>query len=520
MPRRPPRTPPTEPPRPGRVGAGRWWGAVLLWVGFAAAPPPISAQAIVSASGGGVGEWVYDSLAFRRLADSAQRAVVVTGILVEGNRKTRRDVLLREMSVGVGDTVALATLTEVLDRQRRLLLNTNLFSEVAVVLGRVDYATASVTLRAVVRERWYVYPGVTFDLADRNFNVWWTEQNRSLDRVNYGVKLRHANVSGRADRLTLFVQAGYTRKLELRYDNPYVNRAKTLGFEVGVLVDRNREWRAFTEGGRPEFFDLDTASLLRRRRFRGALTYRPGLFANHALRLERAENRVDTVISEGVNPNFFGDGRPSQQFWGLKYSFTHDRRDVRPFPLTGHFLKLEAEKLGLGNEDVDRFNLSARYARFLPLGRRGAGSRFNLALDAKAKTDLARTLPPYFNLRGLGYDEAFLRGYQYYVVDGLDYAFVKSTLRARLFSTTLHVPKAPVRRLRNIPVAAYLGVHGDVGGAHDPFDTDGNVLANRVLTSYGVGLYGVFYYGKTLRLELSRNDLGEWGGFLGYALGF
>ena len=257
----------------------------------------------------------------------------MTGILVEGNRKTRRDVLLRELSVGVGDTLELATLSQTLDRQRRLLLNTNLFGEAAVVLGHVDYAAASVTLRAVVRERWYVYPGVTFDLADRNFNVWWTEQNRSLDRVNYGIKLRHANVSGRADRLTLFVQAGYTRRLELRYDNPYVNRAKTLGFEVGVLVDRNREWRAFTEGGRPEFFDLDTASLLRRRRFRGGahLPTGPVLESLPPPRARR-EPRRHRHQRGGSIPTSSATARPSQQFWGLRYSYTYDRRDVRPFP--------------------------------------------------------------------------------------------------------------------------------------------------------------------------------------------
>ena len=461
-----------------------------------------------------------DSLRYAELLSSGLTSVTVDDIIVEGNRKTRRDVVLREMSLGLGDTLTLAALPAVLERQRRLLLNTGLFSDATVVLGRTDAVAGLVTLRAIVRERWYVYPSVSFDLADRNFNVWWTEQNRSLDRVNYGLKLRHANVSGRADKLTLFAQAGYTRRLELRYENPYVNRAKTLGFQVGVLLDRNREWRALTSGGRPEFFDLDTATLLRRRRYRGALLYRPGLYSNHTLRLERNVNSVDTVLSAAVNPNFFGDGRPRQQFWALNYTYDLDRRDVRPFPLTGYQLTLYAEKLGLGGEDVNRFNIGARYRRFLPLGSLGPSSRFNLAMEGQARMDLVRTRPPYFNLQALGYDEAFLRGYQYYVVDGLDYAYLKSTLRGRVLAANVRVPRAPVQRLRNIPVSLFLGVHADVGGANDPFATEGNVLANRVLTSYGVGAYAVFFYGKTLRLELSRNDLGEWGTYLSYALGF
>ena len=465
-------------------------------------------------------EWGRDSTALRRLAEGGIDEVAVADIVVEGNRKTRRAVLLREMSLAAGDTIPLERLGQTLELQRRLLLNTNLFSECAVVLGHVDEAAATVTVRAVVRERWYVYPGVTFDLADRNFNVWWTEQNRSLDRVNYGIKLRHSNVTGRADRLTFFAQAGYTRRLELRYENPYINRAKTLGMRLGVLTNRNREWRALTADGRPEFLDLDSTTLLRRRRYRAALTYRPGLFSTHELRVERGDSRVDTMLSAEVNPNYFGDARRRQQYWGLRYRFVRDRRDVRPFPLMGDFFDLTIEKLGIGNEDVDRLNISSRYVRFFPLGRGGREARFNLAVDAGVKTDIERSLAPYFNLRGLGYDEAFLRGYQYYVVDGLDYVYLKSTLRARVLSTTLDIPKAPVRRLQSIPFALYLGAHGDVGGANDPFNTKGNILANRTLTSYGVGAYAVFYYGRTLRLELSRNDLDEWGAFVSYSLGF
>ncbi|MBK6381936.1 MAG: hypothetical protein IPF69_00450 [Chitinophagaceae bacterium] len=48
-----------------------------------------------------------------------------------------------------------------------------------------------------VKERWYLFPVPVFKPIDRNLNQWLVEQNASLDRVNYGIKLYYNNVSGK-----------------------------------------------------------------------------------------------------------------------------------------------------------------------------------------------------------------------------------------------------------------------------------------------------------------------------------
>ena len=441
--------------------------------------------------------------------------VLVEQVLIEGNRKTRRPIVLRETGLALGDTIRLVDLPGILEQTRRLLINTGLFSEAEVTVADLDPRARHLRIRVVVREKWYIYPGLGVELADRNFNIWWTEQDRDLSRLNFSAALRHRNITGRADRLIFRVQTGYTRRAELRYRIPYIDRAKVFGLEVSALVDRNREWQSRTVGGEQRFYGNDTAAVLRRRRLRFGVTARPGLYLSHLLAVERQVARADSGLAVLTNAEFFGDGRTRQAYYGLLYEVKFDDRDLRAFPLRGNYLEFRAHKLGLrADDDVNRLNASLTYARYQPLP-----ARFNLAVEAKVKTDVQRSRVPYFNRESLGFGDDFLRGYQFYVVDGLDYAFAKTTLRARLYDGTVRLPYSPVKALSAIPLRVFVGVHGDVGGARDPLRVEGNALANRTLTSYGVGLYGNAFYGQVFSLEYSRNDLGEWGVFLGFDMG-
>ncbi len=442
--------------------------------------------------------------------------VVVTQVVVEGNRKTRRPIIVREMGLREGDTVRVAELDGEIERQRRLLLNTGLFSEAEVLVTELNPRTHELVLRAVVREKWYLYPAVSVDLADRNFNVWWTEQNHDLSRVNFGAKLRHRNITGRADKLTFGIQSGYTRKAEITYSIPYIDRAKLVGLDLSALADRNREWNFRTVDAVQDFYSNDTSSVLNRRRIRVGISLRPGLYATHNFSVERQVTRADSILATEINPDFLGDGRRRQAYYGLLYQFTYDKRDVRPFPLNGDYLKFKLYKRGLrAADDLNRLDVSLQYARYQPLGR-----RLNLAVETKVKVDVQRDPVPYYSRESLGFGRDFLRGYQYYVIDGLDYAFAKTTLRARVFDQVVKVPASPIRLFKEVPLKVYVGVHGDVGGVRDPSDAVGNVLANRVLGSYGFGLYGNAFYGQVLSVEFSRNDLREWGWYIGFTTGF
>jgi len=91
-------------------------------------------------------------------------------------------------------------------------LGTALFTGVRFNISNWDTENKTADIAIDFQENWYIYPGIIFELADRNFNVWWTEQNRDFDRVNYGVNVDHINVTGRKDKLRIKLQHGYTKE--------------------------------------------------------------------------------------------------------------------------------------------------------------------------------------------------------------------------------------------------------------------------------------------------------------------
>ncbi|MBK7559918.1 MAG: hypothetical protein IPI54_17655 [Chitinophagaceae bacterium] len=90
------------------------------------------------------------------------------------------------------------------------MYNTTLFNEVKFELVALDANNINISVQ--VTERWYLYPVPQFNLVDRNFNEWYKTYNASFDRVNYGLKFVHYNLSGRRDQLRVYFINGYSRE--------------------------------------------------------------------------------------------------------------------------------------------------------------------------------------------------------------------------------------------------------------------------------------------------------------------
>ncbi|MGK0389000.1 MAG: hypothetical protein ACI94Y_001734, partial [Maribacter sp.] len=153
--------------------------------------------------------------------------VVISNFEIEGNKKTKEGTIIRELDFKIGDTIQLSNLATRLGKNQTLLLNTLLFLEVNMNIGNWDTEKSQVTIQIKVKETWYIYPIPIFELADRNFNVWWNQYDHSFKRVDYGVRLYYNNLSGRRDILKGVIQLGYTQKYELEYSMPFINKAKT-----------------------------------------------------------------------------------------------------------------------------------------------------------------------------------------------------------------------------------------------------------------------------------------------------
>jgi len=442
--------------------------------------------------------------------------VVVQRILIEGNTRTKDKIILRELDFSIGDTLSLDKLGEQLAANQLLLMNTGLFTQARINIKTWELASNKLDLIIAVEENWYIYPFPVFELADRNFNEWWKTHHRSLKRVNFGLRFYHMNFSGRRDLLKLAAQYGFTQKYELTYTLPFINGTQTFGLSTNLLYTRNKEIGFNTIGDKLQY-RRDQDHVLRKR-FRAGigLSYRPQLETYHRVRFQYHQIRINESVNSELNSDYLLQ-RLQQQYLSFSYELTVDKRDIKPYPLKGNLFSVSLRKDGFGLfDDLNALTLTATFKQYFSIDK-----KWSVEWVGKGQSGLIREKQPYFNSRALGYDEDFIRGFEFYVIDGLDYAYMKTSLHFELFNFAFDLGKSmPLKPFKLMPVKWYLSLNNDLGFVNNPFYRQHNSLGNQLLWGGGIGLDIVAYYDKVFRMEYSFNSLGESGFFLHWALSF
>lgn len=440
----------------------------------------------------------------------------VASIHVKGNKKTRIATVLRELEFTVGDSLNVKELPAILERNRLRLMNLGIFSNAELVVSN-QTMVSDIDLDINVTEGWYILPVPLLSLADRNFNVWWHEFHHSFKRVNYGIDWTQLNLTGHADALKAKAQFGYTNKYEIQYRSPSLNKSRTLGFETTVSYSRAHELSYNTIGNKLQFLKIPETWLIEQVYVSGTFTSRPKYYTTQSLTLEYRYNHINDTIAHHLNPDYFLNGAQNQRHSSIIYGITIDHRDIRPYPLSGWRLNGELRWNGLlPNDDLHVGRLFGQFDKYFPLK-----PWLSVETIVKGRFSYPRNKIPWSNNSGLGYGGNFVRGFEYYVVDGLDYGVVRLSWHFRILNKKFNLGRImPAKAYRLLPLKVYLSLNTDAGYVNDPYYAAQNPLANRVIFGYGPGLDFVAWYDKTIRAEWSWNDLGESGFFLRINTGF
>lgn len=446
----------------------------------------------------------------------AADSLTVVDIRLSGNRQTRREIILREVAFVPGERVALSDIEPRRAETQRLLSNTGLFLYTEVDL--CDTAPDSFSLCIRVQEAWYFFPVLIFELADRNINVWWQDFQGSLDRVNYGIYLNHFNPLGRRDLLKIKYQHGYTRKHEFSYEMAQLPGSTRWGAGIQASYLRNHEVQYSSARDRQVFHRDDSRWMLRRALIGGYATYRPGTLWQHRFGLAYRDVQTDPSVQEGLNPGYFTGSDSRLRYFVLYSSSRFDRLDDRPYPFKGRALQVDMVKEGLALAGRrERWWIAGEGQVYIPTGPgNGWESVFRWRLH------LQRENMGFFEYQALGFGDEVLRGYERYVIDGLDYALWRNAWRQTLLSRQQPLPLprwAFLDKVRLMPIQVYGKVYADQGYVYDPFMADTHRLRNRWLASAGVGIDLRVYFDKILSLMWSFNQLGENGLFLQTKIG-
>ena len=432
----------------------------------------------------------------------AADSVFVRQVLIKGNIRTKDKIILREVGVHSGDSLNKATLVEVLENDRRKIVNTNLF--ITVNIAVVDIGESVIDIEIEVKERLYFVAFPVFYLADRNFNEWWYEHKRDLRRTIYGVYSKHSNLTGNNDQLKLRAEFGFVPNFEVAYSTPYLDKALTKRISVGVLYVMNKTMAYRTWQDKLQFVQSETKQRERLYIY-SVFSQRKGFYQSQQLELSYTKVQIGDTVAV-LNPDYLLNAQQKQNYFLASYAYIYDKRDNRQYALGGYHVSFQASKYGLlPSDNINVFSLAAGFTQYFSLGK-----KFYANYSVRGRLSFPKK-QPFLQTLGLGYRNDLVRGYELYVIDGQRYGLIKTNLKYQLFNRTFDLKRyLKIKQFNTFPLAAYLNSFADVGYVKNEFSGLNNSrLANKIIAGAGVGLDVVTFYNVVGRINYSLNGLGE-----------
>ena len=433
--------------------------------------------------------------------------IKISAIEITGNKKTRDYIVKRELPYRVGDLLSKDSLTILNTIAQQQLFNTALFLEANVNSETVD--SSSVKIKIELKERWYLFPLPYFRWVDRNFNQWWTEQKRSLERVNYGINFRQANVTGNNDKLTIGYITGYTHQTTLRYQLPFIDKQLKYGMGLGWAQFNQKEINYTTVDNKQVFIRTED-NIRKGYRANVNLTYRPNLFERHALQVGIGNESIsDSAFA--IAPNFLPNHKKSFSYIDLNWSYSKVRFDYNAYPTKG-----ASTEIALSQRFSKESNLSAFQFRQI-VAHPITPARFILA----ESLTIGRTMQQsnYSDRKLMGYGLMQMNGLDYYVVDGNAATLFKAAIHQRIGSYTVDNPITK-KFLPYVKYTFWVKAFTQLGYVYSQEKNKANPLANSLLRTAGIGIDLISIYDFVLNMEYSINQLGDKGLYLHGGINF
>ncbi|MBK5285991.1 MAG: hypothetical protein JJE25_11375, partial [Bacteroidia bacterium] len=304
------------------------------------------------------------------------------------------------------------------------------------------------------------------------------------------------------------------KKYSLQYTIPFVSKIQREGISITVSYSQNHEIAYNTFENKLLYFKDDNINVKKEFYTSAQITFRKKIYNSSTIRIEYDNLKLSDTIPV-LNENYFNDHQTQQRYYGLAYIFKSDHRDLVAYPLHGNYFDAEFFKRGFNflDDDVDQYNFSSSFRYYTEL-------RKNIFFASGIKGKYSGTgTAPYNISRALGYGRDYVRGYEYYVVDGQNFLLLKNNLKFRLLPT--YVKKfnfIPSEKFSTIPFSFFLNLFYDIGYVDDKQFSLNNMLANKLLPGYGIGIDFVSYYDIVFSVEYSINKFAEKDFFFRFSL--
>ncbi|MEE2953765.1 MAG: POTRA domain-containing protein [Bacteroidota bacterium] len=434
----------------------------------------------------------------------AQHKLPVYSIKIEGNKVTKKDVIIRELSFEKGDSLTVSELILEIQQSEKNLKNMQLFNFLKITFLMKN--NNRFNIKIVVVEQWYVFPYPILEVSERNFNVWWDEFKASnysdFSRVNYGVFLNWRNFRGKNEILKLKFRRGFKEHYLAEYNIPYINKRKTFGLKTKISLFRRKKSFYKTENNQLEYYQ-DEGYSTKDIELGLELKYKRKIQTVHLIGI----SYFKTIVSDSIvlkNPDFFtnkDDISTIGDYYQLKYTYHYENRDYSQYPLDGNSIMMTAKKNIPKNSPVKHIELTAKVEHYLePFNDFFLGTSFEANWSSNE-------YQPYFVQRGFGFGK-YVRGYEYYVISGQKYWLSKTAVRHPLIDKiTFEIPYIKINQFRKAHITVYMSIFSDLGYIIDTQQNNQeNPLSNILLWGRGVSIDFITYYDRIITVEYSLRE--------------
>ncbi len=442
-----------------------------------------------------------------QLLKDTLKSYQITSISVQGNKKTKSYIAKREMSIAIGDTVTPAFLTEQMLRSKQNIFNTALFNTVQLIAVENVWDKGKIDIVIDVKERFYFVTIPLFDLYDRNYKVWRNVYNSDWERIRYGVKLKHNNVTGNRDVLRLNVINGFSKEISLNYFYPYIDKKMRVGLgayasylqRIGVSYIDSLNYglprKVCNTCVEPNFKLYQSKDKL----IGGFLQYRKSLYNKHTVSISFvATNIADTIAR--LNQNYFTNGNRTFSYLDAAYIFNYNKVDYFAYPTKGITAQLGITQR-IATQNLSQTLIQAQVNLYAPISAKW----FFQSSVAFAQRFAKRN--SFYNLRSTYTGIGNLRGLeQFLLVSKFDFGW-RNNLVCQLYNKNIPL-KYKVRNHDFVPVKLYMRLFSDVGYLHLPNANYSN-MHNQLLNSNGVAFEMVTLYDYVFRFEMSYNKFAQ-----------
>ncbi len=430
---------------------------------------------------------------------------IIKKIEIFGNKKTKKIVILNELSFKENDTIFIyKKFINKISESHKNLKNLSLFNFVKI---ENENENENIFIKIKVEERWYLWGNVDLKYVDRNFNSWL--EKKDYNRINYGLGISKYNFRGQNELLKFKFLLGFTEEFILDYRGFFFDKKRKNGISIKFSFLRTNSYKYQTFENKTKFYKSEDEYILKSIYPQIDYFYRKDFYQKHNFSIFYENVNISDTLKK-LNENFLGESKNSIKTFSFFYKFEIDKRDNKNYALNGYFFEVNSKSIFFLNSNLNFIFSEIKYNFYKKIKK-----KIFLSFAYKFKKSLKKKIPFYLQ-KTLGYGD-YLRGFEYYVIDGEDFFLMKNNLKFEILGEKiLHLKCIQLKKFNKIHYAFYLNIFSDFAYVNSNFEDKSlnNYLSNRLLYSYGIGLDFVTYYDKVIRIEYSINQFFEKGFFL------